>query len=234
MNRRDVLRVSVGAIALAAAPSHISAQQGTPAPSGDPANPFLFGNGLDRVPAGHPNTVEVVSHGSIDFGWLPFLIRNSTASPIEVKEVIGAFRDASGKLLDTVRFADFAPRTLFPNGVAIGYATFDKDSVPLDAQIELVAKVAEGPGTTYVELPITKLDGGEVGFEGTVQNTTSVASPSGIQVVGVTMGEDGTPMGSFSGSIDAYELPQGEVGSFDCVLNGEPSAIYLAAAYARA
>jgi hypothetical protein len=233
MNRRDVLRACVGATTLAIMSSPIGARQGTPVAANDPANPFLFGNGLHLVPAGKLDTVEVVSHGTVDMGWLPFVIRNTTGSPIEVTDVVGAFRDASDKLLDTVMFADFAPRTLLPNGVAIGYATFDKDAVPLDAQIDLVPKFTPGPSTRFVELPIIDLEADEYGFDGTVQNTTA-GEISNIQVLGVTIGEDGAPMGSFSSYVEPYEVPAGAVGPFDAVLNGERSPTYLAAAYVSA
>lgn len=237
MRRRTFIRgitgAAVGISTVAVMGRGIVAQEvGTPAATQDTANSFVFGNGLDLIPAGAPNTVEIVAQGSIQSSYVPFVLRNTTQQTIVVSEIIGTIRDGAGKLLDTVSYAEYAPQNLLPSGVSFGYATFSEDSLPLDVTVELVVNVELGPSGDYLELPITEVEANSDGFVGAVENSTGFPLDY-ITVVGVTLAQDGTPIGHFNGYVDQDTLPAGETGFFDGYLQGQPSQRFLVAAYAR-
>lgn len=228
MNRR-MFAASSAAAALGLAAVKTAAQTGTPSAGTDSANPYVAGTGLSLVPSGNPNTVEVVAKGMLIDGNVPLIVRNTTEFPIFLDDVIGTLRDSAGKLIDTVSFAELAPKNLLPNGVACGSAYFSEDNVPLDAQVELVAKFEGGPNADYVELPITEIEANSDGFVGAVTNETTFPVDS-VQVVGVTLAPDGTPVGYFSGYVSDPIAP-GAIGYFDGYLRGQPSQDYIVAAY---
>lgn len=237
MQRRTFIKSTAGVVlgssTVGMAARHIAARQvGTPAATQDAANPFVYGTGIDLIPAGTPNTVEIVVQGPIQSSYVPFVIRNTTQQTIVVSEIIGTLRDGTGKLLDTVGYAEYAPINILPDGISFGYATFSEDNIPLDVAVELVVNVELGPSGDFIELPITELEANSDGFVGAVENTTSFPLDF-VTVVGVTLAQDGTPIGHFSGYVDQDTLTAGATGYFDGYLNGQPSQLFLVAAYSR-
>jgi hypothetical protein len=232
MNRRHLVTSGLAA-ALSLPLVTVGAQESTPAstPVADTANELLAGTGLDAIPQGNLDTVEVVAQSTILETSVAVVIRNTTSETVEIEEVIGAVRDSAGTLLTKVGFSEVGPKVLQPNGIAIGRVYLGDVALPMDADVQLAVKLQERP-RGYTTLPIVELEVQGDGFVGAVKNPTN-ASVDFIEVTGVTLDQVGIPIGHVTMYAEVEDLDLLGVAYFEGSVRGQMSDLYLIAASAR-
>jgi hypothetical protein len=209
----------------------------TEEPAGDEAqgggaSPYLFGPGVELLPAGTSGEVEVVLQGVYDGNILPLIVRNNTDEPIGRVQVTGSARSAAGDLIAAGGDQGFNPSRVEPGSYALGYLYFDGAALPADATFEFNVSYSAPESGSFSSIDMTVIEATFLGdrIVGTLQNNHDVEMSGPIDVSIICLDAGGAILGHEQGFTDQDTVPAGESIPFQVSFFGGIDCTYFALA----
>lgn len=145
------------------------------------ASGLLGGNAAPNIPIGDPGKVSVVVVGPVPTeqspGFsIPIIIRNNTSKGVGRVEVVGAARDATGKLVASGTSQGFDPVSMKTGEAALGYIYYSPGTIiPSNAKFDFTVTTSEpsaGSSFDLASLKVTEANLVNKKVVGKANNTT--------------------------------------------------------------